>query len=99
MLLVLPKAGPSLRSGGQLNFVLGISTNKDFMRNLLLFVIVVIMSATTMAQSLPVPHATTDPKLVTSKPSAQVEQNEQSLSIERLYMTRAVGSASWSPDG
>jgi dipeptidyl aminopeptidase/acylaminoacyl peptidase len=69
------------------------------MRNLLLFVIVIIMSILSEAQTLPVPHAITDPKEVTSKASAQVEQNEQSLSIERLYMTRAVGSASWSPDG
>jgi len=57
------------------------------------------MTAITPAQTLPVPHAITDPKQVTSKPSAQVEQAEQSLSIERLYMTRAIGSAAWSPDG
>jgi dipeptidyl aminopeptidase/acylaminoacyl peptidase len=57
------------------------------------------MSTITRAQTLPVPHAITDPKQVTSKPSAQVEQAEQSLSIERLYMTRAIGSAAWSPDG
>jgi dipeptidyl aminopeptidase/acylaminoacyl peptidase len=57
------------------------------------------MSAITTAQTLPVPNAITDPKQVTSKPSAQVEQNEQSLSIERLYMTRGIGGASWSPDG
>src|SRR5262249_47946988 len=45
------------------------------------------------------PHAITDPTQVKSTPSAQVEQNQQSLSLERLYMTRAVGSSSWSPDG
>jgi dipeptidyl aminopeptidase/acylaminoacyl peptidase len=28
-----------------------------------------------------------------------VEQNEQALSLERLYMTRVVGGTSWSPDG
>ena len=28
-----------------------------------------------------------------------MEQNQQSLSIERLYMTRSVGATAWSPDG
>jgi len=41
----------------------------------------------------------TDPKQIMSKPNAQVEQNQQSLSIERLYMTRSVGATAWSPDG
>ncbi|HEY7099649.1 MAG TPA: S9 family peptidase [Terriglobales bacterium] len=65
----------------------------------ILFAIVVIMSTALEAQTLPVPAAITDPKQVNSKPSAQVEQAEQSLSIERLYMTRAVGSSTWSSDG
>jgi dipeptidyl aminopeptidase/acylaminoacyl peptidase len=51
------------------------------------------------AQALPAPDAITDPKLVTSKSDAQVEQNQQSLSLERLYMTRQVGRPAWSPDG
>jgi dipeptidyl aminopeptidase/acylaminoacyl peptidase len=69
------------------------------MRTLILFAIVTSMSTLTLAQTLPVPPAITDPKLVTSKPNANVEQNQQSLSIERLYMTRSVGATAWSPDG
>ncbi len=64
-----------------------------------LFLLLMAMSSSLLAQTLPVPHAITDPKQVTSQPNAQVEQNQQSLSIDRLYMTRSVGSASWSPDG
>lgn len=69
------------------------------MRVLLLFVMVMSMSATALPQALSIPQAITDPKQVTSKQSAQVEQGEQGLSIDRLYMTRSVGSSSWSPDG
>ncbi len=50
-------------------------------------------------KTLPAPQAITDPKQITSKPNANVEQNQQSLSIERLYMTRSVGATAWSPDG
>ena len=64
-----------------------------------LFAIVVFMSTLAAAQILPVPQAITDPKQIASKPNANVDQNQQSLSIEKLYMTRAVGSAAWSPDG
>src|SRR3954454_12800336 len=49
------------------------------------------------AQSLPAPHAVTDPKKVSSKPNAQVEP--RSLTIEKLYMTRQIGGSTWSPDG
>ena len=69
------------------------------MRSVILFVIVVVMSTITLAQTLPAPQAITDPKQIKSKPNADVEQGEQSLSLERLYMTRAVGSTCWSPDG
>ena len=69
------------------------------MRTLILFATVISMSTLTPAQTLPVPQAITDPKQITSKPNAQVEQNQQSLSIERLYMTRSVGATAWSPDG
>jgi len=69
------------------------------MRTLTLFVIVIIMSTFVAPQTLPAPLAITDPKQITAKPNANVEQNQQSLSIERLYMTRQVGPASWSPDG
>jgi len=69
------------------------------MRNSMVFAIVVLMSTLVAAQTLPVPQAITDPKQIASKSSANVEQNQQNLSIERLYMTRQVGRASWSPDG
>ncbi len=68
------------------------------MRPFIPFAIVVFMSTFAASQTLPVPPAITDPKQITSKPNANVEQNQQSLSIEKLYMTRLVGHASWSPD-
>ena len=69
------------------------------MRTLILLAIVIFMSTLALSQKLPAPQAITDPKLITSKPNANVEQNQQSLSIERLYMTRSVGASAWSPDG
>jgi dipeptidyl aminopeptidase/acylaminoacyl peptidase len=57
---------------------------------------VVIMSVLTASQTLPTPQVITDPKEITSRPDARVERN---LSIEKLYMTRQVGGATWSPDG
>jgi dipeptidyl aminopeptidase/acylaminoacyl peptidase len=57
------------------------------------------MSTLGLAQNLQAPQAITDPKQISSKPNAQVEQNQQSLSIEKLYMTRAIGASTWSPDG
>ncbi len=69
------------------------------MRALISFAIVIFMTTLAPAQTRPVPEAITDPKQITSKPNADVEQFQQNLSIERLYMTRQVGAASWSPDG
>jgi len=69
------------------------------MRTLISFAIVILMSTFASAQTLPVPQVITDPKQIASKPNANVEQNQQSLSIEKLYMTRQVGRSSWSPDG
>ncbi|HTR24968.1 MAG TPA: S9 family peptidase [Terriglobales bacterium] len=60
------------------------------------FAIVVIMTAFIQAETLPSPQAVTDPKQITSKPDARVEKN---LTIEKLYMTRQIGGATWSPDG
>jgi len=60
------------------------------MRSFIPFLMVVLMA------TLAAPQAITDPKQVTSKSNAQVEK---SLSIEKLYMTRNVGSTTWSPDG
>jgi dipeptidyl aminopeptidase/acylaminoacyl peptidase len=69
------------------------------MRSLTLLAVVISMNTLTLPQNLPVPQAITDPKQIASKPNANVEQNQQSLSIERLYMTRSVGATTWSPDG
>ena len=66
------------------------------MRFLVPFAIVIVMSTLAIAQTLPAPRAVTDPQQIASKPNAQVEKN---LSIERLYMTRAIGGTAWSPDG
>ena len=66
------------------------------MRILILFVMVVLMNVLSAAQTLPAPTAITDPKQIVSKPDAKVEKN---LTIEKLYMTRQVGGATWSPDG
>jgi dipeptidyl aminopeptidase/acylaminoacyl peptidase len=69
------------------------------MRIPILIAVVILMTSLAPAETLTVPQAITDPKQITSKPNANVEQNQQSLSIEKLYMTRQVGRASWSPDG
>ena len=72
------------------------------MRNVWLFAIVVLMTTSALttsfvhAEALPAPQAITDPKQIVSKPDARVEKN---LTIEKLYMTRQVGGATWSPDG
>jgi dipeptidyl aminopeptidase/acylaminoacyl peptidase len=60
------------------------------------FAIVMLMSTIAAPHTLPVPQAITDPKQVTSKPNADVQK---SLSIEKLFMTRAIGGTAWSPDG
>ena len=70
------------------------------MRTFVRFVMVIFMSTfvvETPAQTLPEPHAVTDPKQISSKPNAQVEP--RSLTIEKLYMTRQIGRPTWSPDG
>src|SRR3989449_580748 len=72
------------------------SSKGSRMRTLVSFVIVIAMSTLALAQTLPAPRAVTEPKQIASKPNAQVEKN---LSIERLYMTRAIGGTAWSPDG
>src|SRR5256886_1359810 len=66
------------------------------MRTPISFAIVIAMSTLALAQTLPAPQSVTDPKQIASKPNAQVEKN---LSIEKLYMTRAIGGTAWSPDG
>jgi len=60
------------------------------MRIYIPFVIVILMSTLTAAQAI------TDPKQISSKPNALVEKT---LTIEKLYMTRAISGTTWSPDG
>jgi dipeptidyl aminopeptidase/acylaminoacyl peptidase len=70
------------------------------MRTTTLFFIGILMStvvAETAAQTLSAPQAVTDPKTISSQPNAQVEA--RSLTVEKLWMTRQVGRAAWSPDG
>jgi dipeptidyl aminopeptidase/acylaminoacyl peptidase len=69
------------------------------MSRLLAFAIVVLMSTLAVSQTLTPPTAITDPKQITAKPDANVEQGEESLSLDRLYMTRQIGDTVWSPDG
>src|SRR5215831_17594088 len=66
------------------------------MRALTVFSALFVLSTIALTQTLPAPQAITDPKQIASKPNAQVEK---SLSIEKLYTTRAVGGTTWSPDG
>lgn len=66
------------------------------MRTLCFFVITMLTSTFVRSQAIPAPQAITDPKLVVSKQDARAEK---SLTIEKLYMTRQVGGATWSPDG
>jgi dipeptidyl aminopeptidase/acylaminoacyl peptidase len=49
------------------------------------------------AQTLTPPKVVTDPKQISSKPNAQIEP--RNLTIEKLYMTRIIGPATWAPDG
>src|SRR5437868_8372908 len=65
------------------------------MQKLACFVMVVFMSTVTLAQQLATPSAITDPLQITSKPKADVER----LSVEKLFMTRAIAGTAWSPDG
>jgi dipeptidyl aminopeptidase/acylaminoacyl peptidase len=72
------------------------------MRTLIRFAMVVLMSTFVSetfaaAQTISAPQAINDPKEISSRPNAQVEP--KSLTIEKLYMTRQVGRATWSPDG
>jgi dipeptidyl aminopeptidase/acylaminoacyl peptidase len=83
-----------------LDFLFYITARFRVMRFCALLAIVAFMSvfaAETAAQTLPEPQAITDPKKIASKPNAQVEA--RSLTIEKLYSTRIIGPATWSPDG
>ncbi|MGE5084223.1 MAG: alpha/beta fold hydrolase [Acidobacteriota bacterium] len=67
------------------------------MRRALFAIVLVMISVGLEAQILAAPHAITDPKEIASKPNAQIEP--RSLTIEKLFMTRQIGGATWSPDG
>ena len=55
------------------------------------------VAGTAFAQVLNAPVAITDPKKISSKPNAEIEP--RGMTIEKLFMTRQVGGATWSPDG
>ena len=70
------------------------------MRNISL--VVSLLAATCAAQTQGAPHApsaapafVTDPAGIKSKEKLDV----QALTIDKLYMTRAIGDSAWSPDG
>jgi dipeptidyl aminopeptidase/acylaminoacyl peptidase len=63
---------------------------------LTLFAIIFLMTLTAAAQQpLAVPQAVTDPTKLESRNVADMS----AFSIEKLYMTRIIGSSTWSPDG
>ncbi|HSB74188.1 MAG TPA: hypothetical protein VLC12_00985, partial [Terriglobales bacterium] len=53
------------------------------------------MSTLTLGQQLATPKFLTDPADVKSVPKADV----QKFTVEKLFMTRAIGGTAWSPDG
>jgi dipeptidyl aminopeptidase/acylaminoacyl peptidase len=65
------------------------------MRIALAFVILVCMTTASLAQQLAPPSFITDPQQLSSKPKAAVQR----LTIEKLFMTRAIAGSAWSPDG
>ena len=67
-----------------------------FRTPLWLSAIVILMSSTFLAQSLPVPEAITDAKQLVSTNVPDLQPN---LTIDKLFMTRTVGGSDWSPDG
>ena len=65
------------------------------MRTFACFVMLVSMSTLTRAQELTTPKFVTDPAEIKSVPKADV----QKFTVEKLFMTRAIGGTTWSPDG
>ena len=63
------------------------------MRTFACFVMLVCMSTLTLAQQLATPKFLTDPAEIKSLPKADV----QKFTVEKLFMTRAIGGTSWSP--
>ena len=59
------------------------------------FVMVIAMSASSVAQRLRPPFFISEPSALSSKTKADVER----LSIEKLFMTRSIAGTAWSPDG
>ena len=65
------------------------------MQRFVLFAIVSLMSLYAVGQpTLTPPTAVTDPTKIESKNRPEM----QTFSIEKLYMTRAIGGTTWSPD-
>ena len=71
------------------------------MRSSILFAIVILMS-TVVTENLPAQTLASAPshhRSQTDRLQAQRQVEPKSLTIEKLYMTRQVGRATWSPDG
>jgi dipeptidyl aminopeptidase/acylaminoacyl peptidase len=54
-----------------------------------------MITMTTFAQTLPAPHAITDPTQLQSTPVDDL----QKFTIDQLYHTRSIGRGAWAPDG
>jgi len=83
-----------------LNFLFYITFQFNAMRlyrRFALLALATALVALAAAQTLPTPKAITDPKQISSKPNAEIEP--RTLTIEKLFMTRQIGPATWSPDG
>ena len=65
------------------------------MRAIIASAIFILMSTLVPAQTLSAPQAVTDPKQLKSRTVTDLQQ----FTIEKLYMTRQIGSTAWSPDG
>jgi len=89
---------PAMESRPLLDFLFYITFLFHAMRTLTLTALILLSSLIQIsAQTLTAPKAITDPKQISSKPNAQVEP--RSLTIEKLYMARQIGSSTWAPDG
>lgn len=58
-------------------------------------VLIVFISSIGLAQSVPAPKAITDPAKLESVSKAGYQQ----IALDKLFLTRQMGGASWSPDG
>jgi dipeptidyl aminopeptidase/acylaminoacyl peptidase len=62
-----------------------------------LLIVAATLVARAVVQTLPAAKVITNPKQIASQPNAEIEP--RTLTIEKLFMTRQIGPATWSPDG